>query len=99
MSVKEHLQHIVGKKKGNIMLYTLSTCVWCKKTKALLNDLQADYHFVDVDLLADADKKEAITEISKLNPACSFPTLVIDNDRCIVGFKEQEIRELLADAK
>ena len=99
MSVKEHLQHKVGKKKGNIMLYTLSTCVWCKKTKALLNDLQADYHYVDVDLLADADKDKAVKEITKWNPACSFPTLVIDNDRCIVGFKEHEIRELLADDK
>jgi glutaredoxin-like protein NrdH len=99
MSVKEHLQHIAGKKKGNIMLYALSTCGWCKKTKALLNDLQADYHYVDVDLLADADKDKAVKEITKWNPACSFPTLVIDNDRCIVGFKEHEIRELLADDK
>jgi len=98
MSVKEHMQHVEGTKKGGIILYALSTCAWCKKTKALLNDLQADYYYVDVDLLADADKEEAITAISTWNPACSFPTLVIDNSRCIVGFKEQEIRGVIADA-
>jgi arsenate reductase-like glutaredoxin family protein len=29
------------------------------------------------------------------NPAASFPTIVIDNQRSIVGFKEDEIREAL----
>jgi arsenate reductase-like glutaredoxin family protein len=29
------------------------------------------------------------------NPSASFPTLVIDNQRSIVGFKEDEIREAL----
>jgi len=98
MSVKEHMKHVEGTKKKNIKLYALSTCGWCKKTKALLNDLQADYDYVDVDLLGDADQKEAVTEITTWNPACSFPTLVIDNNRCIVGFKGQEIREVIADA-
>jgi glutaredoxin-like protein NrdH len=98
MSVKEQMKHVKGKKKKNITLYALSTCGWCKKTKGLLNDLQADYHYVDVDLLADDDQAEAVTEITKWNPDCSFPTLVIDDNRCIVGFKEQEIRGLLTDA-
>jgi glutaredoxin-like protein NrdH len=98
VSVKEHLKHVKGKKKGGITLYALSTCGWCKKTKGLLTDLDADYHYVDVDLLADADQAEAVAEITKWNPECSFPTLVIDNSKCIVGFKEQEIRRLLTDA-
>lgn len=98
MSVKEHMKHVEGTKKSNIKLYALSTCGWCKKTKALLNDLQADYHYVDVDLLGDADQQEAVAEITKWNPECSFPTLVIDNKSCIVGFKEQEIRGVIADA-
>jgi len=27
------MTHVDGKNKGKIMLYALSTCVWCKKTK------------------------------------------------------------------
>ena len=98
MSVKEHMKHVDGTKKGEITLYALSTCAWCKKTKDLLNTLKADYHYVDVDLLADADKEKVVKEISKWNPACSFPTMVIDNKRCIVGFDEKEIRGLVRHA-
>jgi len=33
------------------MLYALSTCVWCKKTKELLASLGVDHSYVFVDLL------------------------------------------------
>jgi glutaredoxin-like protein NrdH len=98
MSVKEHIKHVDGVKKSNIVLYALSTCGWCKKTKALLNDMQADYHYVDVDLLGDADKEEAVAEITKWNPDCSFPTLVVDNKSCIVGFDVEKIKEAIKHA-
>ena len=98
MSIKEHMQHVDGKKTGDITLYALSTCGWCKKAKGLLNALDLDYHYVDVDLLADAEQQEATETIRRWNPACSFPTLVIDNKRCIIGFKEEEIRGLMTNA-
>ena len=34
--------------------------------------------------------------LERWNPKGSFPTLVINNKRAIVGFREQEIREALA---
>ena len=34
--------HIPGKKSGQIMLYALSTCVWCQKTKKLLEEQSAE---------------------------------------------------------
>ena len=98
MSIKEHMQHVEGTKKGDITLYALSTCAWCKKTKGLLKKLKADYYYVDVDLLAEADKEKAVKEITKWNPECSFPTMVIDKKRCIVGYNEEEIRGLLKHA-
>ena len=33
------VEHVTGKNKGKVMLYALSTCGWCGKTKELL---QAD---------------------------------------------------------
>ncbi len=87
--------HVEGKNKGNVMLYALSTCGWCKKTKALLNELGVAYDFTDVDLLKGGEQKTAIGEVKKFNPECNFPTLVIDDSRCIVGFKEDEIRQAL----
>ena len=96
MSFRESIQHVNGDDKGNVMLYALSTCGWCQKTKGLLNDLGVAYDYVDVDHLKEADRKEALDEIKAHNPQCSFPTMVINNDRCIVGFKEDETRGVLS---
>jgi glutaredoxin len=88
------VEHLEGKNKGKIMLYALSTCGWCRKTKELLNELGVEYDYIYVDLLEDEDKDTAMDEVKKWNPRLSFPTLLID-DKCIVGFKEDEIREAL----
>jgi glutaredoxin len=87
--------HVAGKKKGKVLLYALSTCGWCKKTKALLNELGVEYDYIDVDLLQGEEQDAVVKEIMKYNPACNFPTLVIDSKKCIIGFKEDDIREAL----
>lgn len=87
--------HVDGKDEGRVMLYTLSTCVWCKKTKALLQELGVGYDYIDVDTLSGEEEDQVVAEIKKHNPACSFPTMIIDGKKCIIGFKESEIREAL----
>jgi hypothetical protein len=47
-----------------------------------------------VDLLEGDERKAIIEDIKKLNPRCSFPTLII-GDEVIVGFKEKKIKEAL----
>ncbi|OGC12242.1 NrdH-redoxin [candidate division WOR-1 bacterium RIFOXYA12_FULL_52_29] len=86
---------VPGKDKGKVKLYTLSTCVWCKKVKKLLNELKVAYDYVDVDLLEEEAKAEAKEEVAKFNPACSFPTLVLNDKKCIVGFDEGKINQEL----
>ena len=88
------LKHITGKNKGHIVLYALSTCTWCKKTKKLLEDLGVEYYFDDVDLMTDAEKKDAMVVIQKWNPSMSFPTIIIDNASSIVGFQENKLKEM-----
>lgn len=81
--------------RRRVMLYTLSTCVWCKKTKRLLESLGTAYDYIDVDLL-DGDEEQAVMdEVRRHNPACTFPTMVIDGKDVIAGFKESEIRRAL----
>jgi len=89
------IEHVKGENKGKIMLYALSTCVWCKKTRELLDDLGVEYYFIYVDYLEGDEKERTKEEIMKWNPRCSFPTLVINDKECIVGFKEEKIREAL----
>ena len=90
-----NIEHVEGKDKGDVMLYAISTCVWCKKTKRLLNQLGVKYDYIFVDLLEGEDKKNVEKEVEKYNPRCSFPTLVINESDCIVGYKEDQIREAL----
>ncbi len=89
------LQHVEGQNKGKLVLFALSTCGWCKKTRALIEDLDADYEYVYVDLLKGEEREEVVEMVKKWNPQLSFPTLVINDDKTIVGFKEEEIKEAI----
>ncbi len=86
---------VPGEESHHIMLYALSTCVWCQKTKKLLNDLGVAYDYVDVDRFSGEARKEAVEKLKACNPRSSFPTVVIDNVTCINGYKVDEIREAL----
>ncbi|MDL2269102.1 glutaredoxin family protein [Desulfosarcina sp. OttesenSCG-928-G17] len=77
-----------------VKIFTLSTCSHCNHTKQFLNQNGVKYNFVDVDLLRGDERAEAIEEVKRFNPRCSFPTLVIGN-QVVVGFRENEIREAL----
>jgi glutaredoxin len=90
------LVKVPGKNKGDIMLFALSTCVWCGKTKKLLDDLGVAYTYEYVDLVTGADREAAVKKIAAWNPSTSFPTMVLNNEKCIVGFKEADIRQALA---
>ena len=90
-----NIEHVEGKNAGKIMLYALSTCGWCRKTKELLSNLGVAYDFVYVDLLQGKDREDTINTVKKWNPACSCPTLVINDSKCIVGFDENNIKKEL----
>jgi len=77
-----------------VRLYTISTCGHCKATKRFLDECTIRYDFTDVDLLDGEERETILEEVKKINPRCSFPTIII-GDRVIVGFREEEIREAL----
>jgi glutaredoxin len=89
------MEHVDGKDKGRIMLYALSTCGWCNKTKDLLKQMGVAFDYAYVDLLEGKEQDDAMTQLERFNPHGSFPTLVIADQKAIVGFREQEIREAL----
>jgi glutaredoxin-like protein NrdH len=78
-----------------VKLYALSTCGHCRNTKALLNDLGVSYDSVDVDKAEGDERTALIEEVKQYNPACTFPTLIIDG-QVIVGFRKDDIQEALA---
>ncbi|MDO8874386.1 MAG: glutaredoxin family protein [Methanoregula sp.] len=87
------IEHVSGKNKGTVMLYALSTCGWCKRTKELLREIGVEFDYVYVDLLEGTEQDMAMDNVERFNPSGSFPIHVINDKKCIVGFKEKEIRE------
>ena len=90
-----NIEHAQGKNAGKLMLYALSTCGHCRNTKKLLTDLGVEYDYLFVDLLQGQEKEQAIALVEKWNPDLSFPTLVINDSKCIIGFKEDAIKAAL----
>ena len=91
------MKHVEGTNKGKVVLFALSTCVWCKKTKALLKELDVEYDYIDIDTLESEEQERVVEEVKKWNPRCNFPTLVINDTKVITPFKEAEILEELGD--
>lgn len=77
-----------------VKMYTLSTCHHCKVAKKFMADCSVEFEFTDVDLLSGAEREAALAEVRRLNPECSFPTIVI-GDNVIVGNNEEKIRKAL----
>ena len=95
MPYQQYIKNISGKKVNSIMLFTLSTCIWCKKTKTLLKDLGLEHSYVDIDLLFGSDQAEAYKEMWKHNQSTSFPTIIINHgEDVIIGFEEEKLRNI-----
>ncbi|MBF0539017.1 MAG: glutaredoxin family protein [Nitrospirae bacterium] len=84
-----------------IVLFSLSTCPVCKKTKMFLDKKKVEYVLVELDLVDLDSRDKLLAEVRKFNPRETFPTLVISSDRSlqsqgkgekvIVGYNEPEL--------
>jgi glutaredoxin len=84
-----------SRNEKQVMFYGLSTCVWCKRTRKLLEDNDVAFDFIYVDLLRGKERAQAIEQVREWNQAGSFPTLVVDGEQSVVGYKPDQIKEAL----
>ena len=80
--------------KPHVKMYTLSTCHHCKAAKKFLTGCGVAFEFTDVDLLTGAEREAMLVEVRRLNPECSFPTIII-GDTVVVGNDEAKIKKAL----
>jgi len=90
-----NMTKVPGENHGKVVIYALSTCGWCRKTKQFLKEQGVEYSYVDVDLLQGEDREKVVSEVERWNPSLSFPTIVVNDTICIVGFDEKKLRETL----
>ena len=78
-----------------VAFYGLSTCIWCKRTRQFLESQGVAFDYAYVDLLHGQEREEVLTVVRRWNPATSFPTIVVDDSKCVVGYKKEELKEAL----
>ncbi len=83
------------KNQHKVILYALSTCVWCKMTKQFLNDNNVEYEYLDVDLLEETEKQKVKKELVEKTKSMGFPMVMVDDKDVVTGFKKDKLRETL----
>lgn len=78
---------------GQVILFALSTCGWCRKTRQLLEANNVQYEYIYVDLLQGAVREEALREMAKWTDRQAFPTVIINGSTVIVGYDEDKLKK------
>jgi len=79
------------------LMYGLSTCGWCAKARAWLDENVAGYDLVYVDLLDAAERGKVMDELQAKGLRAAFP-IIFFGDECVVGYRPDDY-ERLAEAK
>jgi len=77
-----------------IVLYTLSTCPWCRKTKQFLKEKGIPFDYTDYDLTTEDVQQKIEKEVQESGFSLAFPYAKINGD-VIVGYNPQKLSELL----
>jgi glutaredoxin len=77
-----------------VVVYALSTCPWCRKTKQWFSDSKIAFESVDVDTLPGDQQDAAAEKAYGLSGGRRFPVVVI-NGEVIVGYSPDKFLEHL----
>jgi glutaredoxin len=82
----------------DVSIFTLSTCMWCKKCKAYLKDRNMKYKFIDMDNISAKDKSEILNYLREnYKPdRIAYPFMVCD-DKFVVGYDPNKYDELMKE--
>jgi glutaredoxin-like protein NrdH len=87
---------VQGKKNEHkVVVYALSTCVWCKMTKQFLKDNDIEFEYIDVDLCEPEEKEQIHQQIQSKGGSLNYPTTVVDDKKVITGFRKDKLKEAL----
>lgn len=79
----------------NVIIFTLSTCQWCKRCKRYLNDKDVKYRYIDVDKIDPAKKAKLIEYLrDNYQSRISYPFLVCEKGH-VVGYDPEKYDEII----
>ena len=80
--------------KGEIIVFALSTCAFCKKALKFLRENSISFSYVYVDEFDFEKKSHVKNELKKkYKRDVGFPFLILDDSKIIVGFTEDEYKK------
>lgn len=82
-------EHMEKKQQKRVVIFTTSTCSWCRRAKQYLKENKVRFREVDVGRNPSAAK-----DLVRVSGQRGVPVLLINN-RPIVGFDKQQIDRLL----
>ena len=78
-----------------ILVFTLSTCMWCKKCKRYLDEKSMKYRYIDVDKIDPRDKAVILDYLREnYQERISYPFLVCESGH-VVGYDTKKYEEML----
>lgn len=78
-----------------VLIYGLTTCLWCARTRAWFEAEGVPFRMVNVDALEGDERTAAMAEVERLSGGLRFPVTVIDGD-VIIGFGPEELAARIA---
>ncbi|MBI5744169.1 MAG: glutaredoxin family protein [Elusimicrobia bacterium] len=75
-------------------MYTLSTCLWCKKTKKYFEEKNIPFEAVEYDKQDEVRQEEISKEIRASGCPVTFPFVKIGGE-CTQGYNPNEFETLL----
>lgn len=81
---------------NDVKVFALSTCIHCRNAKKYLDECGVKYDCVHVDQLTGDERNDTVRELKQLNPAVSFPTIVVKG-KVVVGYHKDKIDAALKE--
>lgn len=79
----------------NTLIYALTTCNHCRKTRLLLEENNVPFTIVYVDEYPKVLNLKLMDKIRGYNPRGSFPTVYLPTGQILTGYRETSLREAL----
>lgn len=82
-------------KEHKVLIYAITTCIWCKRAKKFLRDQDIEYKYVDIDQCNVEDRSKIKKDILARGGQLVYPTIIIDDKILINNFRIDKIRDAL----
>ena len=78
-----------------VLMYAISTCLWCRKAKMFLENNSVEYEYIDIDRSSQKDREAIRADILHRSAPFLFPTIIVDDKVLLTNPTETELRKVL----